>query len=132
MKLSNSHLAFLFASAASRLLAAFLLLPVLLIPLAAHADPDLLGGDMGLSTSKPPVNKMLDDTTGSSANAEPPAPKISPAQAAERVRRATGGQVMGVNSLRTEAGLVYGVKVLNAGRMRVVRVDSQTGQILGH
>lgn len=129
MKLSKTHLARLFRPAASSLLAVVFLLS----PLSASANPDLIGGDLGASTSKPPVNKMLDDSAvGSSAKAEPPAPKITPAQAADQVRRATGGQVMGVSSMRTERGLVYGVKVLNSGHMRVVRVDSQTGQIISH
>jgi hypothetical protein len=128
MKQSNNHLARLLRPAASSLLAVIIFLP----GMPALADSNLLGSDMGISTSHPPVNNMVDDSRNSSRNAEPPAPKITPAEAAERVRRATGGQVMGVNSLRTENGLVYGVKVLNSGHMRVVRVDSQTGQIINH
>lgn len=123
MKLLNHHLACLLSPMASGLLAI-----ALLVALPARGEPDLLDGDMGLSTSTPGHN-LID---GGSIGTEPPPPKITPAQAAELVRRSTGGQVMGVNRLRTDAGVVYGVKVLNSGRMRVVRVDGQTGQIMSN
>jgi uncharacterized membrane protein YkoI len=124
MKLLNNHLACLLSPMASGLLA----IALLLVVLPARAEPDLLGGDMGLAASAPGHN-MID---GGSISTEPPAPKITPAQAAELVRRSTGGQVMGVNRLRTDTGVVYGVKVLNSGRMRIVRVDGQTGQIMSN
>lgn len=92
----------------------------------ASADPDFLDGDMGLPSSSP-ANSMIDS---SSINNEAQPPKITPAQAADLVRRATGGQVMSVNSQHTETGVIYGVKVLNSGRMKVVRVDGQTGEIV--
>lgn len=57
-------------------------------------------------------------------------PRISPAQAAELVRHTTGGQVMGVTTLRTQNRVIYRVKVLSADRMRLVRVDGNTGEIL--
>lgn len=48
-------------------------------------------------------------------------------QAAAAVREATGGRVLGVR----EAGSEYHVKVLlPGGRVRVVRVDAKSGQIL--
>lgn len=93
---------------------------------AVVAEPDFLDGEMGLASSSP-ANSMIDS---SSINNEVQPPKITPAQAADLVRRATGGQVMSVNSQQTETGVVYGVKVLNSGRMKVVRVDGQTGQIV--
>ena len=123
MKLLNHHLACLLSPMASGLLAI-----ALLAALSARAEPDLLEGDMGLPASTPGHN-MID---GGSIDTEPPAPKITPAQAAALVRRSTGGQVMGVNRLRTDTGVVYGVKVLNSGRMRIVRVDGQTGQIMSN
>ncbi|PUA28847.1 MAG: hypothetical protein B0W54_10550 [Cellvibrio sp. 79] len=92
----------------------------------ASAEPDFLDGDMGLASSTP-GNSMIDS---SSINNDTQPPKITPAQAADLVRRSTGGQVMGVNSQHTETGVIYGVKVLNSGRMKVVRVDGQTGQII--
>jgi hypothetical protein len=92
----------------------------------ALADPDFLDGDMGLPSSTP-GNSMIDS---GSINSEPQSPKITPAQAADLVRRSTGGQVMSVNSQQTDSGVVYGVKVLNSGRMKVIRVDGQTGQII--
>ena len=96
------------------------------IALPALAEPDFLAGDMGLASSTP-GNSMIDS---SSINNDVQPPKITPAQAADLVRRSTGGQVMSVNSQRTETGIVYGVKVLNSGRMKVVHVDGQTGQIV--
>lgn len=92
----------------------------------ALADPSLLGGDMGL-TSSAPSNSLIDNQ---SLPDEPAPPKFSPAQAAALVRTKVGGQVMSVNSQRGESGVIYGVKVLNGGRMRVINVDGQTGQLL--
>ncbi len=110
-----------------------LLASLLLISLPACAESDLLGGDMGLSTSSP-ANGMIDSSriNNDDTPTEPPPPQITPAQAAELVRRSTGGQVMSVNSQQTGSGVVYGVKVLNSGRMKVVRVDGQTGQIINN
>ncbi len=109
-------------------LASTLLALVLMAALPGNAEPDLLDGDMGLQSSSP-GNNMIDSD---SINSAPLPPKITPAQAADLVRRSTGGQVMSINSQQTENGVVYGVKVLNSGRMRVVRVDGQTGQILNN
>jgi uncharacterized membrane protein YkoI len=39
---------------------------------------------------------------------------------------------MSVNTQQDDTRVVYGVKVLNAGRMRVINVDGQTGQLLNH
>lgn len=51
--------------------------------------------------------------------------------AAARVRSATGGQVLGVRLGSADGQTIYQVKVLlPCGRVRVVRVDAQTGQIL--
>jgi uncharacterized membrane protein YkoI len=92
----------------------------------ALADPSLLEGDMGLASSAP-SNSLIDNQ---SLPDEPAPPKFSPAQAAALVRTKVGGQVMSVNSQRGESGVIYGVKVLNGGRMRVINVDGQTGQLL--
>ncbi len=104
-----------------------------LFALPSSAEPDLLSGDLGLSTSSP-ANSLIDP---SRANEDMPdtdsaLPHVSPAQAADLVRRSTGGQVMSVNSHQTENGMVYRVKVLNSGRMKIVRVDGQTGQIVNN
>lgn len=51
--------------------------------------------------------------------------------AAALVRAATGGRVLGVRSASTNGSAVYQVKVLlQGGRVRIVRVDAQTGQLL--
>ncbi len=51
---------------------------------------------------------------------------FTPDAAAATVQRATGGQVLGVQSNGT-----YRVKVLlQDGRVRVLRVDARTGQLL--
>lgn len=104
------------------------LLASLLLLASAHAfaNDSLLEGDMGLSSSAP-HNSLIDTR---SRAAEPLPPKISPAQAATLVRTKVGGQVMSVNSHRNQSGVIYGVKVLNDGRMRVINVDGQTGQLL--
>jgi hypothetical protein len=128
MKPLIHHLVNLRSCTASGLLAS-----LLFISLSACAESDLLGGDMGLSTSSP-ANGMIDSSriNNDDIPTEPPPPQITPAQAAELVRRSTGGQVMSVNSQQTDSGVVYGVKVLNSGRMKVVRVDGQTGQIINN
>jgi hypothetical protein len=86
---------------------------------------NLLGGDMGLPPSSSADNSLIDPDTIAH-----PAPKLSPAEAAEVVRNKVGGQVMSVNTQQNDTGVVYGVKVLNAGRMRIINVDGQTGQLL--
>jgi hypothetical protein len=88
---------------------------------------NLVAGDMGLPTSSAADNSLIDPNT----IAHPaPAPRLSPAEAAELVRNKLGGQVMSVNTQQNDTGVIYGVKVLNAGRMRVINVDGQTGQLL--
>ncbi len=89
---------------------------------------DLIGGDMGLPSSDAD-NSLIDTDTIAPTASEP---SISPAEAAELVRNEVGGQVMSVNTQQDDTGVVYGVKVLNAGRMRVINVDGQTGQLLNH
>ncbi len=86
----------------------------------------LIGSDMRLPASAPD-NSLIDTDT-----IAPPPPKLSPAEAAERVRAKVGGQVMSVSTQQRETGVIYGVKVLNAGRMRVINVDGETGQLLNH
>lgn len=86
----------------------------------------LISGDLGLPSSEPD-NSLIDTDT-----IAPPVPKLSPAEAAELVRAKVGGQVMSVNTQHRNTGVIYGVKVLNAGRMRVINVDGQTGRLLNH
>lgn len=92
------------------------------------ADDSLLDSDMGF-TSSAPSNQLIDSA---STDDETIPPKLSPAQAAALVRTKVGGQVMSVNSLLNESGIIYGVKVLNDGRMRIINVDGQTGQLLNY
>ena len=103
------------------------LLTVLLVSQPGMAEPDLIGSDMGISSSASGNNlfESNEDDTPS-----PPPPKLSPAEAADLVRRKVGGQVMSVSTQQNDSGVVYGVKVLSAGRMRVIRVDGQNGQLL--
>jgi uncharacterized membrane protein YkoI len=104
-----------------------LLASLLLICQQDFAQTNNLLGDMGVPQSSAPDNSLIDPNT----IAHPaPEPKLSPAEAAELVRDKVGGQVMSVNTQQNDTGVVYGVKVLNAGRMRVVNVDGQTGQLL--
>lgn len=88
---------------------------------------DLIGGDLGLPSSEAD-NSLID----ADDIAAPVTPKVSPAEAAELVRDKVGGQVMSVHTQQNDTGVIYGVKVLNAGRMRVINVDGQTGQLLNH
>lgn len=90
------------------------------------AEPDFISGDLGLPSS------AADNTLIDADTIAPPAPNLSPAEAAELVRNKVGGQVMSVHTQQNDTGVVYGVKVLNAGRMRVINVDGQTGQLLNH
>ena len=90
------------------------------------AEPDLIDSDLGLPHSAP--NKTL--IAPEAISPRQATPKISPAEAAELVRRKVGGQVMSVNSRTSDAGIIYGVKVLNADRMRTIHVDAQTGRLL--
>lgn len=95
---------------------------------SALAGDSLLDGNMGFASSTP-GNSLIDSSSRADDTAPP---KLTPAQAAALVRSKVGGQVMSVNSMRGESGIIYGVKVLNDGRMRVINVDSQTGQLLNH
>lgn len=125
MKLLKNYFAFFPPPMASCLLAT-----LVCITSPTYAEPDL-PGDIGSSVSSP-ANNLIDSSSISTESPELPEPTVTPAQAADLVRRRTGGQVMGVNNLQTETGVVYGVKVLKSGRMRVVRVDGQTGDIIGN
>lgn len=113
-------------------LPALVLAMLILISLPGLAEPDLLGGDLGLpsSTSDHLHDKSL--INPDNIKPTPTEPRFTPAEAAELVRNKVGGQVMSVNTLHNDDGVVYGVKVLNAGRMRVINVDGQTGQLLNN
>lgn len=87
---------------------------------------DLIGGNMGLPSSTADNSLINPDAITPPL----PDPKLSPAEAAELVRKKVGGQVMSVNTQQHDSGVVYGVKVLNDGRMRVIHVDGQTGRLL--
>lgn len=51
--------------------------------------------------------------------------------AAALVRSTTGGRVLGIRSSTSNGRNVYEVKVLvEGGHVRIVRVDTQTGQLL--
>ena len=55
---------------------------------------------------------------------------VSRDQAAATARSATGGRVLSVDSQQRRGRLVYRVKVLlQGGRVRVVNVDGQTGEL---
>ena len=105
----------------------FLLAALCLSASLCRAEPDLLSSDMGIASSA--ANNQIIDTN---TIAPPPEPTLSPAEAAELVRKKIGGQVMSVNTQHQDTGVVYGVKVLNDGRMRVINVDGQTGRLLSH
>lgn len=110
-----------------RALGALAVSALLMCAQPGSAEPDLIGGNLGVSSSKA-GNNLFDADERQPVSA----PKISPAEAADLVRRQVGGQVMSVNTQHKDSGVVYGVKVLNAGRMRVIHVDGHSGQLLNH
>jgi uncharacterized iron-regulated membrane protein len=60
------------------------------------------------------------------------APAVDPDQAAALARDATGGEVLGVRTVRRGGKTLYQVKVLlPGGRVRVVPIDAQSGRLLG-
>lgn len=111
------------------LLRTCLLLAALLLSNAGAAN-ELLQGDLGTPPPAPGNQLLAPPSSEAAEAAEPPAPRLSPADAARLVRAQTGGQVMSVSSRRSDSGTVYRVKILNAGRMRIVLVDGQTGELL--
>ncbi|MEN0038488.1 MAG: hypothetical protein AAGC78_15530 [Cellvibrio sp.] len=113
-------------------LPALLLAMLIFVSLPGTAEPDLLGGDLGLPSSN--ANDLHEKSliNPDKIKTAPAEPKFTPAEAAELVRNKVGGQVMSVNTLHNDDGVIYGVKVLNAGRMRVIKVDGQTGQLLNN
>lgn len=106
-----------------------LLLASLMLGQASVAN-ELLQGDLGTPASAPGNQFLAPPSSEAAETPEPPAPRLSPADAARLVRTQTGGQVMSVSTLRSDTGTVYRVKILNAGRMRIVQVDGQTGELL--
>ncbi len=124
-----------------------LLATLLLCSLAVTADE--LFGDLGTSIPAP-ANQLLSSAsaaapehtreTGREAVQEPtaetpnpginPSINLSPADAARLARNHTGGQVMSVSTDHNAGRVIYGVKVLTAGRMRIVNIDAVNGEIL--
>ncbi len=56
---------------------------------------------------------------------------IGPDQAAAIVRDLTGGRVLGVRATQRDGRVVYQVKVLKNGYVRIYHVDGSSGNILG-
>jgi uncharacterized membrane protein YkoI len=56
---------------------------------------------------------------------------IGPDQAAAIVRDSTGGRVLGVRPVERNGRVIYRVKVLKNGRVRIYHVDGSSGNILG-
>src|SRR5688572_28841384 len=87
---------------------------------------ELFQGDLGLP-DQGQSNTLIAPPV---AEDEPLEPQLTPADAANLVRQQTGGQVMSVSTKQRQSGTIYGVKILNSGRMRVVLVDGQTGELI--
>jgi hypothetical protein len=107
------------------LLGLFIFSACLLAP-NVNAEKDLLGGDMGLPSST--QGQSLIDS--SDIRSRQSTPNFSPAQAAERVRSRMGGKVISVNTETTDSSVIYDVKLLNNGNMKIIQVDGNTGQLL--
>ncbi len=58
------------------------------------------------------------------------APKIGPDEAAAIVRSRTGGKVLSVRTAQRGGSVVYRVKVLKGGYVRIYGVDARSGSIL--
>ncbi len=58
------------------------------------------------------------------------APEIGPDEAAAMVRSRTGGKVLSVRTVQRGGRLVYRVKVLKGGHVRIYAVDARSGSIL--
>jgi len=108
--------------------ASTLLTSLLFITGSALAEPDFIGGDLGLPSDQK-SNSFLDT---SSEAAPPPPPNYSPAEAADKVREKVGGKIINVRTQYNDDGVIYNVKVLNSGRMKTIHVDGQTGQLLNN
>jgi len=106
-----------------------LLLASLMLGQAGMAN-ELLQGDLGTPAPAPGNQLLAPPSSKAAETPEPPPPRLSPADAARLVRTQTGGQVMSVSSRRSDTGTIYRVKILNEGRMRIVQVDGQTGELL--
>lgn len=124
------------------LLSALLLCCLLLVTAETLTANELFDGDLG-TPAPVPTQQLLSSTSAAPADDKLPesrvrtpeepsdiTPNLSPADAARLAREHTGGQVMSVNTSRSAGRIIYGVKVLNAGRMRVVNIDGVSGDIL--
>lgn len=102
---------------------------LLLWSLCSTAEPSL---DNALAPhSAGNTQKLLPDAPrASAAPSKAIAPRLSQADAAQLAREHTGGQVMSVSTSQQDSQIIYGVKVLNAGHMRVVNIDANSGEIL--
>ncbi len=59
-------------------------------------------------------------------------PRISAGQAAAIVQRRFGGQVVDVDTVQSGGRVIYRVRILqDDGRVRTVRVNGETGEIMG-
>lgn len=58
------------------------------------------------------------------------APEIGPDEAAAIVRSRTGGKVLSVRTAQRGGSVVYRVKVLKGGYVRIYQVDARSGSIL--
>ena len=58
------------------------------------------------------------------------APEIGPDEAAAIVRSRTSGKVLSVRTAQRGSSVVYRVKVLKGGYVRIYRVDARSGSIL--
>lgn len=56
---------------------------------------------------------------------------IGPDQAAAIVRDRTGGRVLGVRAVNRDGRVIYQVKVLKNGHVRIYNVDGNSGNVLG-
>lgn len=102
------------------------LLLLLLATPAAWAQPEFIGGDLGIAENDGKESNSMLESSESAA----PAPNYSPADAADKVRAKVGGQIINVSTRHHDNGVIYNVKVLNSGRMKIIYVDGQTGQLL--
>lgn len=65
------------------------------------------------------------------AEAQEPAARFSPAQAAALVQKQFGGKILKVDTFERGGRVIYRVKILQEdGRIRTLNVDGQSGKVL--
>lgn len=88
-------------------------------PLAAHASPPWLTDGHGGARPAPRF-EPIDRRQG----------PVGPGEAARAARDVYGGRVLAVHAMNGPRGMLYRVRLLVDGQVRVVLVEARTGRVL--